>query len=109
MVQATITIAGNGEWGMSIGNGKLKNGNKSRELEIKLLIGLGFKLGFVPFFIFPVPVLIPRFTSIHFSEFISPVNLSGGIAKCKLFSQTTLEMETKGTKKYLTFYFLRST
>ena len=55
MVQATITIAGNGEWGMSTGNGKLKNGNNNRELEIKLLIGLGFKLGFVPFSIVPFP------------------------------------------------------
>ena len=80
---------------MSTKNRKLKNGNKSRELEIKLLIGLGFKLGFVPFFIFPVPVLIPHFSSTHFYECILPGNLSGGIAKCKLFSQTTLEMETK--------------
>ena len=87
-MQATITIAGNGEWGMSTGNGKLKNGNNSRELEIKLLIGLGFKLGFVPFFIFLVPVLIPHFTSIHFYEFISPGNLSGVVAKWKLFFQT---------------------
>ena len=66
---------------MSTGNGKLKNGNNSRELEIKLLIGLGFKLGFVPFFIFLVPVLIPHFTCIHFYEFISPGNLSGVVAK----------------------------
>ena len=92
---AKATITGNGEQGMSTKNRKLKNGNKSRELEIKLLIGLGFKLGFVPFFIFPVPVLIPHFSSTHFYECILPGNLSGGIAKCKLFSQTTLEMETK--------------
>ena len=72
MVQTTITIAGNGELGMSAGNGKLKNGNKSGELEIKLLIGLGFKLGFVPLFIFPFPVFIPHFSSIRFYEFISP-------------------------------------
>ena len=106
MVQATITIAGNGEWGMSTGNGKLKNGNKSRELEIKLLIGLGFKLGFVPFFIFLFPVLISHFSSICFYEFISPGNLSGGVVKCKLFSQ---KQKTKQTKKHLTFYVLRST
>ena len=35
-------------------SGKLKNGNlKSRELEMKLPIGLGLKLGFVPIFHFP--------------------------------------------------------
>ena len=28
---------------------------QNRELEIKLLIGLGFKLGFVPIFYFPIP------------------------------------------------------
>ena len=78
---AKATITGNGEQGMSTKNRKLKNGNKSRELEIKLLIGLGFKLGFVPFFIFLVPVLIRHFTSIHFYEFISPGNLSGVVAK----------------------------
>ena len=91
---------------MSTANGKLKNGNKSRELEIKLLIVLGFKFGFVPFFIFPVPVLIPHCSSIHFYEFILPGNLGGGVAKCKLFSQ---KQKTKRTKKHLTFYFLRST
>ena len=92
---------------MSTGNGKLKNGNKSREVEIKLLIVLGFKLGFVPFFIFPVPVLIPHFSSSYFYEFISPRNLlSCGVAKCKLFSQ---KQKTKRTKKHLTFSLLRST
>ena len=91
---------------MSTGNGKLKNGNKSRELEIKLLIGIGFKLGFVPFSIFPVfiPILV---ASVSMSLF--RLETSGGITKCKLFYQTTLEMETKGTKKHVTFYFLRST
>ena len=103
MVQATIIIAGNGEWGMSTEIGKLKSGNKSREVEIKLLIVLGFKLGFVPFFIFLVPVLIPHFSSSYFYEFISP---SCDVAKCKLFSQ---KQKTKRTKKHLTFYFLRST
>ena len=50
MVQATITIAGNGEWGMSTGNRKLKNGNKSRELEIKLLYRARVQVGFCSIF-----------------------------------------------------------
>ena len=38
---------------------------QNRELEMKLLIGLGFKLGYFPFFIFPFtfprsPFLVPR-------------------------------------------------
>ena len=39
------------------GNGEMKNGNK-RDLEIKLLIRLGFKLGFFPVFIFPFAVFV---------------------------------------------------
>ena len=39
---------------------------ESRELEMKLLIGLGFKVGFVPiFFIFPFPVSVFRFSNIR--------------------------------------------
>ena len=36
------------------GNGK-KKWEKKRELEMKLLRGLGLKLGFVSIFLFPVP------------------------------------------------------
>ena len=44
---------------------------QNRELEMKLLIGLGFKLGYFPFFIFPFavprsPFLVPPFSSILF-------------------------------------------
>ena len=40
----------------STGNREMKNGNKTEKWKMKLLIGLGFKLGFVSFvFHFPVP------------------------------------------------------
>ena len=44
---------------------------QNRELEMKLLIGLGFKLGYFPFFIFSFavprsPFLVPPFSSILF-------------------------------------------
>ena len=42
------------------GNGKMKDGNKTENWKMKLLIGLGFKVGFVfQFFIFPFPMLFP--------------------------------------------------
>ena len=42
---------------------------KNKELEMNLLIGQGFKLGFVPIFRFPVPCArsplpVPRFSNI---------------------------------------------
>ena len=45
---------------------------QKRELEMKLLVGLKFKLGFVPIFHFPVPracspLLVLRFSNIHLS------------------------------------------
>ena len=46
-----VTKMENREQGMSLGSGKMKNGNKT-ELEMKLPIGLGFKLGFFPIFHF---------------------------------------------------------
>jgi len=50
-----FTETGEKEQGTNTGNGKMKSGNKLGELQMKLLIGLGFKLGFVPIFNFPVP------------------------------------------------------
>ena len=53
------------------GNGKIKNGNKT-ELEMILLMGLGFKLGFVPIFHFSdsvpracSPLSVSRFSYIR--------------------------------------------
>ena len=55
-------------WYTKAGNGKMKNGSKTEtRLEINLLMGQGFKLGFVPFFIFLLPVLV---TSVDLSSMI---------------------------------------
>ena len=53
---------GNGERRTSAGNGKIKKWEQNRELPMKLLIGLGFKISFSPFFItsFHELVLGPR-------------------------------------------------
>ena len=53
---------GNGERRTSAGNGKIKKWEQNRELPMKLLIGLGFKIIFSPFFItsFHELVLGPR-------------------------------------------------
>ena len=57
--------------GTNAGNGKMKDGNKTENWKMKLLIGLGFKVGFVfRFFIFPFPVLVPRFP---FPVLVTPV------------------------------------
>ena len=47
----------NGEWGAGNENREQENveWEQNRESEMKLLIGLGFELGFVPIFHFPVP------------------------------------------------------
>lgn len=45
----------NGEEGNSTGDEKIENGNKAENW----MIGLVFKLGFVPFFFFLFPVLVP--------------------------------------------------
>lgn len=50
---------------------KMKNGNKTEELEIKLPIGQGFKLSFLSIFHFTVaracsPHPVPRFSNIRF-------------------------------------------
>ena len=52
---------GNGERGT--GNGLLVQGTSTGNgrMEIKRLIGQGFKLGFVPILLFPLPVLVPRY------------------------------------------------
>ena len=42
---------GNGERRTSAGKGKIKKWEQNRELPMKLLIGLGFKISFSPFFI----------------------------------------------------------
>ena len=58
-----VTKTGNGKRVTSTGDWKMKKKKKreeNRELEIKLQKGLGFKLGFVPIFHFPVPD--PRFS-----------------------------------------------
>ena len=44
---------------LDVGKGKWKM-EKSRQFEIKFLIGLGFRLGFLPIFIFLLTVLVPR-------------------------------------------------
>ena len=49
------------EQGMSIGKRKFKKREQCRQLEMKLLLGLGFKLGFVPIFHCPAPRAVPRF------------------------------------------------
>ena len=53
---------GNGERRTSAGKGKIKKWEQNRELPMKLLIGLGFKISFSPFFItsFHELVLGPR-------------------------------------------------
>ena len=55
-------VTGNGERRTSAGNGKIKKWEQNRELPMKLLIGLGFKIIFSPFFItsFHELVLGPR-------------------------------------------------
>ena len=57
-----VTKTGNGKRVTSTGDWKMKKKKReeNRELEIKLQKGLGFKLGFVPIFHFPVPD--PRFS-----------------------------------------------
>ena len=47
-IQLHVTKTRKNEQETSTGNGKMKSGNKLRELEMKFLIGLGFKLEFVP-------------------------------------------------------------
>ena len=57
--------------GTNAGNGKMKDGNKTENWKMKLLIGLGFKVGFIfLFFIFPFPMLVPRFP---FPVLVTPV------------------------------------
>ena len=74
--------AGSGERGTSTGNGKIKKWEQNRELEMKLLIGLGIKLGFVPILHFPGPV--PRFSNITL-KVIFEVNRSPLLDKNNLF------------------------
>ena len=61
----------NGEWGRKNehGEGGNEKWEQSRELEMKLLIGLRFKAGFVPICHFPIPrarplLHVPRFSNI---------------------------------------------
>ena len=69
-----VTKTRKNEQGTSTGNRKMKSGNKLRELEMKFLIGLGFKLGFVPIFNFSVPfrtrspLPVPHISNIQFSS-----------------------------------------
>ena len=53
------------------GERKNEKWEQNRELEMKLLIGLGFKSSFVPIFYFPVPracswLPFPRFSNIRY-------------------------------------------
>ena len=57
----------------------MKNGNK-RDLKIKLLIRLGFKLGFFPVFIFPFAVFVSHSP---FSAIIRPETQSKSVLKTK--------------------------
>ena len=67
-----FTKTGKKEQATNTGNGKMKSGNKLGELEMKVLIGLGFKLGFVPFnFSVPLtrsPLPVPHISNIQFSS-----------------------------------------
>ena len=69
---ADVTKTGNREWVMSTGNGKMKIRTRKR-MVMNLLIGLGFKLSFVPIFHFPVlfgpsPFPFPRFINLLKTE-----------------------------------------
>ena len=89
------------EWEIEKWEQKQRTGNKVTDrarVQVRFCSIVHF-----PFSLCSFPILV---ASVSMSLF--RLETSGGVATCKLFSQTTLEMETKGTKKDLTFYFLRS-
>ena len=61
-----VTKTGNGEWGTGSGDetweGENEKWEHNREFKMKFLIlGLDFKLGLFPIFLFAFLVLVPRF------------------------------------------------
>ena len=105
---------GNGERRTSAGNGKIKKWEQNRELPVKLLIGLGFKISFSPFFItsFHELVLGPRCPVAPF-----PVSITVAAKKKKLpednslfhcFYVFTFEVKRFNMKKPIPFLFMNS-